>query len=231
MERKLTAILSADVQGYSRLMGDNEEMTIRTLLAYRQLMTHLIEQYRGRVVDDPGDNLLAEFASVVEAVQCAVAMQRLLSAANVRQPPNRAMAFRIGLNLGDVVVVGGRLYGEGINLAARVETLAEGGGICLSGAVYEQVVGKLPLAYEDLGERRVKNIDRPVRVYRVRLAPTSTAVAPYIEKPLPRWQWLRSALALGALLSLLVAAVVLKTGGEHWQRGGTLVVSDSAPQR
>src|SRR5262247_3924122 len=167
MERKLTAILSADVKGYSRLMGEDEEATIRTLTAYREVMATLIAQHRGRVVDSPGDNLLAEFASAVDAVRGAVEIQRELRVRNAELPPERRMEFRIGINVGDVVVEGERLYGDGVNIAARLEALAEGGGICIAGTVYDQVETKLALKYEDLGEQAVKNIAKPVRVYRV----------------------------------------------------------------
>src|SRR5215813_7879534 len=128
MERKLAAILSADVKCYSRLMGEDEEATIRTLTAYRQIMATLIQQHRGRVVDSPGDNLLAEFASVVDAVRCAVKVQEELKAKNADLPDHRKMEFRIGLNLGDVVIEGERIYRDGVNIAARLESLAERGG-------------------------------------------------------------------------------------------------------
>jgi TolB-like protein/class 3 adenylate cyclase/Flp pilus assembly protein TadD len=167
MERKLAAIFSADVQGYSRLMGDDEEATVRRLTAYREVMVAFIRQYRGRVVDAPGDNLLADFVSVVDAVQCGVAIQRELKARNSALPASRTMQFRIGINLGDVLVEGERIYGDGVNIAARMEGLAEGGGICLSGTAYDQVENKLHLKYVYLGEQAVKNIARPVRVYRV----------------------------------------------------------------
>src|SRR3989442_12646414 len=139
MERRLTAILSADVAGYSRLMGEDEEATIRTLTAYREVMTTLIQQQRGRVVDSPGDNLLAEFASVVDAVRCAVEIQQELTARNAALPAQRKMELRIGLNLGDVVVEGERLYGDGANIPARLGGLAEPGGNCVSGTVYAQI--------------------------------------------------------------------------------------------
>ena len=151
MERKLTALLSADVKGYSRLMGEDEEATIRTLTAYRQVMAALITQHRGRVVDSPGDNLLAEFASVVAAVRCAVEIQQALHARNADLPDHRKMEFRLGINLGDVVIEGERLYGDGVNIAARLESLAEPGGICISGTVYDQIENKLALTYEYLG--------------------------------------------------------------------------------
>ncbi len=143
MERKLTAILSADVEGYSRLMGEDEEATIRTLTFYRQQMTTTIQWHRGRVVDSPGDNLLAEFGSVVDSVQCAVVIQTTLRAENANLPEHRRMEFRVGINLGDVMVEGERIYGDGVNIAARVEGLAEAGGICISGTVFDHIKGKV----------------------------------------------------------------------------------------
>src|SRR5437763_1555855 len=170
MTRRLAAILSADVAEYSRLMGEDEEATIRTVTAYRDVMAALVRQHRGRVVDAPGDNLLAEFASVLDAVQCAIAIQRELHARNTALPPPRRMQFRLGLNLGDVIPDGERIYGDGVNIAARLEGLAEPGGICISGTVYDQVATKLPLTYKFLGPQTVKNIARPVRAYRVQAA-------------------------------------------------------------
>jgi adenylate cyclase len=175
MARKLAAILSADVKGYSRLMGEDEAATVRTLTAHRALMTSLIQQHKGRVVDSPGDNLLAEFASVVDAVQCAVEIQRELKARNVEVPESRKMEFRIGINLGDVIVEDGRLYGDGVNIAARLESLADAGGICISSKVFEEVENKLALSYEYVGEQTVKNIAKSIRVYRVRLEPGTMA--------------------------------------------------------
>jgi len=161
--RKLAAILSADVCGYSRLMSQDEVGTIRTLSAYRTLMTTLITQHGGRVVDAPGDNVLAEFASAVAALQCAVAIQRTLGMKSAELPPEQRMTFRIGLNVGDVVVEGERFYREGVNIAVRLEELAEAGGLCISGTVYDQVKGKVALHYAYLGEPRVKNIAEAVR--------------------------------------------------------------------
>ncbi|MGE0824180.1 MAG: adenylate/guanylate cyclase domain-containing protein [Candidatus Binatia bacterium] len=194
VERKLAAILSADVKGYSRLMGDDEVATIRTLTAYREVMTSLILQHRGRVVDSPGDNLLAEFASVVDAVQGAVAVQRELKTRNADLPEMRKMEFRIGINLGDVIVEGERIYGDGVNIAARLESLADAGGICISGGVYEQVENKLAflaIDYQYLGEQQVKNITRPVPVYRVLLEPVVVSSTlprsepSFVSQPLP----------------------------------------------
>jgi adenylate cyclase len=169
VKRKLTAILSADVEGYSRLMGEDEIGTIRTLTTYRDAMSNLILQHRGRIVDAPGDNLLSEFASVVDAVQCAVEIQRDLAERNEELLQDRHMQFRIGVNLGDVVEVEDRIYGDGVNIAARLESICEGGGVCISGTAFEHVENKLKLEFEDLGKHEFKNITKPVRVYRTRL--------------------------------------------------------------
>jgi len=166
-ERKLAAILSADVAGYSRLMADDEAATVRTLGDFRAVFADHIARHKGRVVDSPGDNLLAEFASPVEAVACALEVQRELARRNAQLAEHRRMHFRIGVNLGDVIDQDGALYGDGVNLAARLEALAEAGGICVSGMVYEAVEGKIEAAFEDFGTREVKNIPKPVRVFRV----------------------------------------------------------------
>ena len=188
-KRKLSAILSADAKGYSRLMGEDEEATVRTLKAYRQLITELTEKHRGRIVDSPGDNVLDEFSSVVDAVRCAVEIQEELKVRNAELSENRRMEFRIGINLGDVVEEEERIYGDGINIAARVEGLAEGGGICISGTVYDSIKNKLSLSYESLGEHTVKNIKEPVRVYRMRIGPEAAAPVVREEKAgLRRWQ-------------------------------------------
>jgi TolB-like protein len=168
-KRKLSGIFSADAVGYSRLMQEDEASTIRTLEDSKRLMSELIEQFRGRVVDAPGDNLLAEFASIVDATECAVKIQRKLKTRNADLPDNRRMEFRIGINLGDVVEKADRIYGDGVNIAARVESMAEPGGICISGAAYDHVENKLGLEYKNLGEQKVKNIAKPVRVYRIRI--------------------------------------------------------------
>jgi adenylate cyclase len=168
-ERKLAAILSADVAGYSRLMGEDEVGALRTLTAYRQIIDALIAQHHGHIVGTAGDSVLVEFASVVDAVQCAVEVQTRLKTENASLPPERRMLFRIGVNLGDVMVEGETIYGDGVNIAARLESLAEPGGICLSGSVYDQVENKLALRYENLGEQTVKNIKKPVHTYRVSL--------------------------------------------------------------
>jgi class 3 adenylate cyclase len=166
-KRKLAAILSADVKDYSRLMRDDEAATLRTLNAYREVMSKLIRQHHGRVVDSPGDNLLAEFASVVDGVQGAVAIQKELKALNVKLAVGRKMEFRIGINLGDIIEEEGRIYGDGVNIAARVEALADPGGICITRTAYDQIEDKLPLGYEYLGEKTAKNIPKAIRVYKV----------------------------------------------------------------
>ena len=166
-KRKLAAIFSADAVSYSRLMGADEEATVRTLKACREVMTALIRQYNGRVQDSPGDNLLAEFASVVEAVRCAMEIQKEITVRNEQLPEDRKMQFRIGINLGDVIQEGDKIYGEGVNVAARIESLAEPGGICISGIAYDQVKKKLNLEYQYAGKKSLKNIEGPVDVYRV----------------------------------------------------------------
>ncbi len=176
-KRKLAAILSADVAGYSRLMGEDEPATVRALETYRRVISDLIQQHRGRVVDSPGDNILAEFASVVDAVQCAVAVQKEIQARNLELPETRRMQFRIGINLGDVIEEEDRLYGDGVNIAARLESLAEPGGICVSKTAFDQIETKLPLGYEYLGEQTVKNIAKPVCAYKVLMEPRITVKA------------------------------------------------------
>ena len=170
-KRKLTAVFSADVAGYSRLMGDNETETVKTLTAYRKIMAELVQQHRGRVIDSPGDNILAEFGSVVDAVQCSVAAQNEFKARNAELPENRCMVFRIGVNLGDVIEEEGRIYGDGVNIAARLEALADPGGICISKTAFDHIESKLPLGYQFLGEQTVKNIAKPVGAYKVLMQP------------------------------------------------------------
>jgi adenylate cyclase len=170
-KRKLTAVLSADAVEYSRLMAEDEAATVKTIASYREIISSLIKQHRGRVVDSPGDNVLAEFSSVVDAVQCAVAVQNEIQTKNADLPDNRRMEFRIGVNLGDVIDEEDRLYGDGVNIAARLESLADPGGICVSKTAFDQIETKLPLGYEYLGEQSVKNIPKPVGAYRVLMRP------------------------------------------------------------
>ena len=188
--RKLTAILSADVAGYSRLMQDDEAATVKTLEAYKQIISDLVERHRGRVVDSPGDNLLAEFASVVDAVKCAVATQKEFQARNTELPENRKMQFRIGVNLGDVFEEESRIYGDGVNIAARFESLADPGGICISKTAFDQIETKFPFGYTFLGEQTVKNIAKPVGAYRVVFKEPRVTVAGAKEKKpsIPVWR-------------------------------------------
>lgn len=205
-KRKLTAILSADVAGYSRLMDDDEESTVRTLTEYCSAMTTLTQQYRGRVVDITGDNLMAEFNSAVDAVNCAVEIQRELSERNAELSYERRMEFRIGVNVGDVIEENDRIYGDGVNIAARVEGLAEAGGICISGRVYDQVENKLVFEYEFLGEQEVKNITKPVRAYRVLSYPGAAAHRVLKAKRSVAKKWRN---VLIAILVILVSVAVL----------------------
>jgi adenylate cyclase len=167
--RRLAAILSADAVGYSRLMAEDEAGTIQTLNAYREAIGSLVEQHRGRIVDSPGDNLLAEFPNALDAVQCAVEIQGVLRVRNQSLAENRRMSFRIGLHLGDITAKGDRIYGDGVNITARLEGLAEPGGICISATVHDQVRKRLDSEFEDLGQQQIKNITEPVHVYRIRL--------------------------------------------------------------
>jgi adenylate cyclase len=168
LPRKLAAIFSADVKGYSRLMGENEEATVRALTALRKEAFAVIREHAGRVVDSPGDNVLGEFPSAVEAVRCAVKLQLQLTARNEQIPEARRMEIRIGIHLGDVITDGDHIYGDGVNIAARLEGLAEPGGVLISESVRLAVGSRLPVAYEFAGEHRLKNISDPVRAYCVR---------------------------------------------------------------
>ncbi len=200
-KRKLTAILSADAVEYSRLMGEDEEATVRTVNTYREVFTALIQQHNGQVLDSTGDNLLAEFVSVVDAVQCAVAVQKEIKARNDELPEDRRMQFRIGINLGDVIQEEGRIYGDGVNIAARLEGLAEPGGICISKTAFDHIESKLPYGYDFLGDQPVKNISKPVGAYRVLLEPRVTVAG----KPLPKR---RKSILVGAVTILVLAVAV-----------------------
>jgi TolB-like protein/class 3 adenylate cyclase/Flp pilus assembly protein TadD len=207
VKRKLTAILSADVKGYSRLLGEDELGTIRTLNAHKEVMANLIQQHRGRVVDAPGDNLLAEFGSVVDAVHCAVEIQKELEIKNSELQENRRMEFRIGVNLGDVVEEKDKIFGDGVNIAARLESLAEAGGVCISGTVFDQVRNKLDLGYEYLGEQTVKNIALPVRVYKVLMEPGAAGKVVGEKEPRPtKWGW--KTVAVVAVMVLVAVGLI-----------------------
>jgi adenylate cyclase len=214
-KRKLTAVFSADAVGYSRLMGEDEKGTLHTLNVYKEVMTGLIQHHHGRVVDAPGDNVLADFASVVDAVQCAVEIQQVLRAKNAVLPESRRMEFRIGINLGDVIEEGDSIYGDGVNIAARMESLADGGGICISGSAFEQVKSKLKVGYEYLGEQSVKNISEKVRVYRVLMEPEAAGSVIYRHrKDDPRHK--RRA-TIFALLILIAGVAAIGIWNFYWR--------------
>jgi len=199
-KRKLAAILAADAKDYSRLMGEDEAGTVRLLKSHFQAISELVGKFQGRVVDTSGDSLIAEFGSVVDAVQCALEIQQALKTRNGELPEDRRMLFRIGINLGDVIEEDGKLYGDGVNVAARIEQLAEGGGICTSGTAYDQVKNKIPVGYEYQGEESVKNIPDPIRVYRILPGVTGTRVG----KP----RRARGNLVRGTLLATVGGAIV-----------------------
>jgi adenylate cyclase len=190
--RRLAAIVAADVAGYSRLMGLDEVGTARTLREHRAVTDALVAKHGGRLVKTTGDGMLLEFPSVVDAVECAVAVQAVMAQRNEGVPADRQMSFRIGINLGDILIEGDDILGDGVNVAARLESIAEPGGICISSSVYDQVRGKVAVQFADLGEQRLKNIDRPVRIYAAKssgnlgvTAPDMLPSHPEAQKPLP----------------------------------------------
>jgi adenylate cyclase len=213
LKRKLAAILSADVQGYSRLMEEDEEGTIRTLKSYMEVINGFIQQHRGRLVATGGDSVLAEFASVVDAVRCAVGIQEELKERNKDVAENQRMEFRIGVNLGDVVEEGDNILGDGVNIAARVQSLAEAGGICITGTAYDQIKNKLAFGYEYVGEQTVKNIKEPVKIYRVLMEPgikvPEMAPSPAPEEKKPTRIRLSRAVLVGIALVLIATVAVL----------------------
>jgi adenylate cyclase len=171
VQRRLAAIMAADVVGYSRLMGEDETGTLAALKLLRaELIDPTIAEYHGRMVKLMGDGALVEFTSVVDAVECAVSIQRIISKQNADIPDHKKLAFRIGINLGDVIIDGDDIYGDGVNVAARLEALAEPGSICISDIVHQSIEGKLDLAFADMGAQQVKNIAKPVRAYQVILS-------------------------------------------------------------
>jgi adenylate cyclase len=202
-KRKLTAILSADVAGYSRLMGDDEVATVSTLKSYRELITEKVQSFNGRVVDSPGDNILSEFRSIVDAVKCAVAIQEGLRAENEKLPENRKMNFRIGVNLGDVIQDGNRIYGDGVNIAARIEGLSDPGGVAISGTAFDNVRNKLDCGYQFSGEHAVKNIANPVRVYKILTDPECAGKVLGEKRFLGR---MSRRVAMASILSLAIIA-------------------------
>jgi TolB-like protein len=181
--RRLAAILAADIAGYSALMGADEARTVRDLKGHLAVVFPMVSEFGGRIVHTAGDGILAEFASVVNAVKCAVAIQSAMAERNAAIEPERRMQFRIGINIGDIVYDEASIHGDGINVAARLESIAEPGGICISSKVYEEINGRIDLSYQDIGERQLKNISRPVRAYRVGLHSTVRAASPALALP------------------------------------------------
>jgi adenylate cyclase len=202
-KHRLTAILHADLKGYSRLIAEDDSFTVNTLTAYRKVMTDVIQRYRGRVINAPGDALLSEFVSVLDAVECGVEIQKKLKQKNADLPTNRKLEFRIGINLGDVIDEEGDIHGDGVNISARVEALADGGGICITRSAFDQVKKKLTnLGYEYIGAHNAKNISEPVRVYKVLLEPEFAGKV--LGEARPRIG-IRSKLVLAAAIILIVA--------------------------
>jgi adenylate cyclase len=189
-------------------MGDDEESTVQTLTSYREVLTTLIQQHNGKVLDSPGDNLLAEFVSVVDAVQCAVAVQKEISARNAELPENRRMQFRIGINLGDVIQEEGRIYGDGVNIAARLEGLAEPGGICISKTAFDHIESKLPYGYDFIGDQTVKNIAKPVGAYRVLMEPRITISGKTVDEKTTKNRRIPILIGVTAVVLLAIAVSV-----------------------
>lgn len=221
VKRRLTCILAADAVGYSKQMGQDEEGTIRVLSAHRAVIDGIITFHQGRIVSTAGDSVLAEFSSVVEAVRCAVEIQEALKTRNDSLEEHRQMHFRVGVNLGDVVVKNEDLLGDGVNVAARLETMAEPGGICISSSVYDQITGKLDLGFQDIGEQNLKNISRPIRVYRVSGAAPPARPAPVLPPaaPAPRARSSMPWTMLGVVFAAVIGAAVAWQGG--WLRFGS----------
>lgn len=202
--RRLATILAADVVGYSRLMAADEEATVRTLRAHREVIDRLIARHDGRIFNTGGDSVLAEFGSAVEAVRCAITIQDELRVRNAEMPPERRLEFRVGINVGDVLVQEDNdLLGDGVNVAARLESLARPGGICISGSTFEQVKNKLSVGFENLGPQQVKNIPEPVAAFSVTSAPVTLAAAPGSGQHAGR---LRLAAAAAATIAVMAAA-------------------------
>jgi class 3 adenylate cyclase len=228
IERRLTNILSADVFGYSRLMGQDEAGTLALLNDYKGVMTGLIAQYRGRVVSTAGDGVLAEFPSSVMAVQTAVEVQRQLAERNQKLEPDRQMWFRIGINLGDVIVERDDIFGDDVNIAARLQSMAEPGGVLISGAVFDQVKNKLSLSFNFLGPQRLKNIDAEVPVYSAVMGlvrrPVDVKVGPRAAPHKRQQKLMVSAIRAGAIIAFLGAINLFSWGGHFWFQWPSLVV-------
>jgi len=207
VSRRLAAVLAADIAGYSRLMGEDEPSTVRALKGHQVRVLPLVGEFGGRIIDTAGDGILAEFPSVVAAVECAVKIQAITAAYNQDVPENRRMQYRIGINLGDVIHDETRIYGDGINVAARLEPIAEPGGICVSSKVHDEIVNKVALRFRDLGEMQLKNIARPVRVYALedKASTTGASAAAGAGPVLPLRERKARILAAGAAIAIAIA--------------------------
>jgi adenylate cyclase len=211
IQRRLAAILAADIAGYSRLMHEDEPATVRDLKAHQSVILPLIGRHGGRIIDTAGDGIMAEFPSVIGATECAVEIQTVMAERNQPVPESRRMCFRIGINLGDVIHDETRIYGDGINIAARLEALAQPGGVLVSNTVYDQVRGKLPFAFEDVGERQVKNIEQPVRMYQLHIPGASSKARPLRRPALTdRKRWI--------VWGLAAVLVLIGAGAAWWLR-------------
>jgi adenylate cyclase len=229
IERRLTNILSADVFGYSRLMGLDEAGTLALLNDYRGIMTGLIAEHRGRIVSTAGDGVLAEFPSSVMAVQTAVDIQRQLAERNQKLEPERQMWFRIGINLGDVIVERDDIFGDDVNIAARLQSMAEPGGILISGTVFDQVKNRLSLSFNFLGPQRLKNIDAEVPVYRATIngapaPPVDIGVGQRALPPREQQKLMMSAIRAGAIVAFFGAINLFSWRGHFWFQWPSLVV-------
>src|SRR3982075_1845183 len=233
MKRKIAAIFAADIAGYSRLVAEDEEETLRRLASYRLVTDDFIAKCGGRIFNTAGDAVLAEFPSAVEAVRCAIDIQESLRTRNMAYPPSRQMSFRIGITIGDVVERDGDLLGDGVNIAARLEGLAEVGGICVSRAVHEQVANKLSVQFADIGAQEVKNIPTPVHAYLVAMRrEDGTYSTPQLKKPpplpapaTPNWMWplavtVVSVVAIGVGGFLYFTKIELPTGSKGSSAAG-----------
>jgi class 3 adenylate cyclase len=206
VKRRLAAILAADAVGYSRLMGADEERTLRVLAAHRAVIDGIIAFHHGRIVNTAGDSVLAEFESAVEAVRCAVEIQDALKTRNDALSEDERMLFRIGVNLGDVMVSGDNLHGDGVNVAARLESVADPGGVSIASSVYDQIAGKLNLSFVDVGSRELKNIARPIHIYKL----SGTAPAKAVPPAAPSRRPLRQAYAWG--IAVIGIAIIASAG-------------------
>ncbi len=229
VSRKLAALMHADVKSYSRLMSENEEETVRTLTSYKDLLFNYVNAHRGRIVDMAGDGFLVEFGSVVDALLCAVDFQKETQSRNQALPENRRLEFRIGINIGDVIQHGEQIFGDGVNIAARLESIADPGGICVSGEAYDQLKRKLEMNFEFLGEKNVKNISEPIRAYRVVVDPQRIQLSTD-RRPSVRSKDKRSLIpliVLGSLIIVVIVFLLIHRGGK--QRLGKKEVVTSIP--